>query len=204
MAIFDGASWIVYDTANSGLPNNYVQSIVCDPSNGLHWVGTKNGLVSYDGINWVLYDLSSSGLPSNIVEEIAIDEGETKWIGTWEGLTSYDEINWVTYNPTNSGLPAQYVRTAIEDNGSKWIGTDDGLAMFDGMNWIAYNTSNSGLPNQYVNNISVVRMPQTSLGQMVDLLILMVQAGWCITLQIQDCQVVILCLWPLKKTGYTG
>ena len=78
LARFDGSSWTVYDTINSGLPNNYVKSIICDPSNGLQWVGTNNGLVTYDGINWVLYDFSTSGLPSNIVEKIAIDEGGNK------------------------------------------------------------------------------------------------------------------------------
>ena len=55
--------WIVYDTLNSGLPSNVINSIAID-SNGIKWIGTNKGLVKYNGIIWTVYNTSNSGLPT--------------------------------------------------------------------------------------------------------------------------------------------
>ena len=39
LAKFDGTTWTVYNTSNSGLPDNYVSSIAIDGS-GNKWIGT--------------------------------------------------------------------------------------------------------------------------------------------------------------------
>ncbi|WP_163709302.1 T9SS type A sorting domain-containing protein [Mangrovibacterium lignilyticum] len=42
---FSNSQWTVFDTANSELPSNVVNSIAID-DNGTKWIGTKNGLVA--------------------------------------------------------------------------------------------------------------------------------------------------------------
>ena len=139
MAEFDGTNWTVYDTSNSGLPDNHVNAIAID-AGGNKWIGTGSwggggGLAEFDGVNWTVYNTSNSGLPSNYVDAVAIDAGGNKWIGTYGGgLAEFDGVNWTVYNTSNSGLPSNYVNAiAIDVSGNKWMGTGgEGLAVYTG------------------------------------------------------------------------
>jgi surface antigen len=134
---FDGVNWTVYNTSNSGLPDNRVTTIVIDIQ-GNKWIGTYGGgLAKFDGVNWTVYNTSNSGLPDNLVARIVIDIQGNKWIGTYGGgLAKFDGVNWTVYNTSNSGLPDDGVNAiAIYGGGNKWIGTyGGGLAKFDGVN----------------------------------------------------------------------
>ena len=44
---FDDTSWTVYNTSNSGLPDNYIHSIAIDGS-GNKWIGTHGGLTEFN------------------------------------------------------------------------------------------------------------------------------------------------------------
>ncbi|CUS97619.1 T9SS type A sorting domain-containing protein, partial [Candidatus Kryptobacter tengchongensis] len=43
---FDGVNWTVYNTSNSGLPNDWVHAIAID-GQGNKWIGTSGGLAVY-------------------------------------------------------------------------------------------------------------------------------------------------------------
>ncbi len=90
LAKFDGVNWFVYNTSNSGLPDDWVLSIAIDQQ-GNKWIGTNGGLAKFDGLNWTVYKSWNSGLPTNLVYSIAIDEYGNKWIGTDGGLGVYRE-----------------------------------------------------------------------------------------------------------------
>ena len=57
----------MYNTSNSGLPDNNVNTIAIDAS-GNKWIGTGDdsfegaGLAEFDGTNWTVYNTSNSGL----------------------------------------------------------------------------------------------------------------------------------------------
>ncbi len=159
---FDGTTWTVYDTTNSGLPDNYINDIALDQS-GIKWIGTDDGLAAFDGINWTIYNTSNSGLPDNGVGLIAIDANGTKWMGC-AGLTSFDGTSWWTYNTSNSELPSNDIRSiAFDDNGSKWIATDNGLAVYNengftvgvDENKLSQNSSTRIYPNPSQGQITV-------------------------------------------------
>jgi len=44
LAKFDGVNWTVYNTSNSGLPDDWVTAIAIDDS-GNKWIGTHTGLL---------------------------------------------------------------------------------------------------------------------------------------------------------------
>ncbi|MCP3925077.1 MAG: two component regulator propeller domain-containing protein, partial [Desulfobacterales bacterium] len=73
VAQFDGTNWIVYNTSNSGLPDNNITSIAIDISGNI-WFGTINGIAKFNGTNWTVYNTSNSGLPDNNVLSITIDD----------------------------------------------------------------------------------------------------------------------------------
>jgi ligand-binding sensor domain-containing protein len=67
LAKFDGVNWTVYNTLNSGLPNNWVYAIAID-GQGNKWIGTLGGgLAKFDGVNWTVYNTENYGLPFNWV-----------------------------------------------------------------------------------------------------------------------------------------
>lgn len=77
--------WVVYDTSNSPLPDNFVNSVATDRS-GVVWIGTLEGhLVNFRDGEWTLYDSTNSDMPPHPVEEIAVDYPGQVWIGTWDG-----------------------------------------------------------------------------------------------------------------------
>jgi sugar lactone lactonase YvrE len=161
---FDGVdNWTVYNTGNSGLPNNRAWATVFDRQGNL-WIGTYGGGVAkFDGVeDWTVYNTFNSGLPHNDAAvgsgTLAVDGQGNVWIGTFGGgLAKFDGENWTVYNTSNSGLPDNSVYSlAIGAQGSVWIGTfDGGLAKFDGENWTVYNTSNSGLPDNRVYSLAI-------------------------------------------------
>ena len=153
---YDGITWTVYTSKNSGLPDNDIESIAIE-SNGDKWIGTWNGgIAKYNGTNWTVFKTTNSGLTIKQINSIAIEPNGTKWIGTnSDGLIKYDGTNWTNFNTGNSILPDKAVLSiAIEANGVKWFGTKKGLVKYDGTNWKLYTTSNSGLPDNNIETIA--------------------------------------------------
>jgi hypothetical protein len=95
LAKFDGVNWSVYNTSNSGLPDNDVETIAIDEKGNI-WIGTGiiccGGLAKFDGTNWTVYNTLNSNLPYDWVSTILIDKQGNKWIGTsGGGLAVYRE-----------------------------------------------------------------------------------------------------------------
>jgi len=67
------AQELIYDqyTTDDGLPSNTIYEIVQD-SNGLIWMGTENGLVSYDGVSFERF--SDSRLKDNDILKLEISK----------------------------------------------------------------------------------------------------------------------------------
>lgn len=161
----------IFNTDNSGLPNNDVTSIAID-AQGNKWFGTYDGQVAkFDGINWTVYNNTNSILPANYpITSIVIDKQNNKWIGTYlsyyyanepvigtnGGLIKFDDSNWTIYNSTNSGLPSNSISAiSVDSAGNKWIATRKGLAKFDDTNWTIFNEANSGLPDNIITAIKI-------------------------------------------------
>ena len=152
VARFDGTNWTLYNTSNSGLPENYVRSIGID-RDGSVWFGTgdcctyRNGVAHFDGSHWETYTPSNSGLPNYTVLSIAIDPNGVKWFATYAGgVVRFDGTTWAVYNTSNSPLPHNEVyAVAVDLDGAVWFGTGGGLVRFDGTNWTVYSAANSVL-----------------------------------------------------------
>ena len=64
LAKFDGTNWTVYNTSNSGLPDNDVSSLAIDGS-GNKWIGTGGGLAVYNEGGVVPVELTSFTATAN-------------------------------------------------------------------------------------------------------------------------------------------
>ncbi|MCF8304053.1 MAG: T9SS type A sorting domain-containing protein [Bacteroidales bacterium] len=118
-------SWVVYNSSNSDLPSNKIESLAFDGSDV--WAGTYDaGVAGYDGSDWTIYNSGNSDLPIDRVLSVAIN-GDEKWFGTSWGLAHLNAGgNWMVYH-TGDGLPNNYV-TALkfEDSDNLLVGTGGG------------------------------------------------------------------------------
>jgi hypothetical protein len=79
-----GQSWTIYNTGNSGLPDDNIRALAVDQQQ-TKWIGTDAGLVKFDGTSWTVYNTTNSGLPDNSVRTIVVDDTNAIWIGTFQG-----------------------------------------------------------------------------------------------------------------------
>lgn len=88
---FDGVLWTQFNSTNSPLASNYVNSLTIDKKGNL-WVGTASyflgskagvlagcGLLKYDGTNWTTFNTSNSLLPDNDVQWVGTDRTGNIW-----------------------------------------------------------------------------------------------------------------------------
>ena len=109
-------------TMADGLPDKLIFS-VAQTSDGVLWVGTRNGLARMTGNRFA----AQAGGPHGPVMCLYADPTEGLWIGgRGGGLTHFDGEHFVSYT-TKDGLSNNFV-TAIHrtSDGTLWIGTDGG------------------------------------------------------------------------------
>ena len=148
-------SFVRYNTTNSHLWENVINSVATDESGGI-WVGTfRYGLWRYHNNIWNHFHILNSALPDNSVRSIAIDQNNKILIGTWNGLATYDGSQWKTYNVNNSPLPDNKIRKiAVSPTGDIYVGTHEGgLIKKEASQWIIYNATNSNLSDNQIRFI---------------------------------------------------
>lgn len=154
---FDGATWSIYTSTNSGLPSNYITSLAVDPAGAL-WIGAQSyansngtyagGVTRFDGTTWTHWDPSNSTFPSYSMRDVVVDPKGVVWAATARGAAFLCEGEWKVAHTGNSGLPSNDLGAlAASLDREIWIGTRGaGVARFDGIQWTLYDTSNSDMP----------------------------------------------------------
>lgn len=146
----------VYNTLNSGLPDNTVRTIAA-AENGALWIGTDWGLARWQNNVLTNYNISNAGLPDNSIRSIAVDAQNRVWAGTFIGGLAIIENDTVAaiYNTLNSPLPDDHVRAIAFDTAGAWIGTTGGLAYKRDTAWQVYQTANSILRSDNITSILI-------------------------------------------------
>ena len=152
---------VVFNTSNSGLPDNEEPAFAAMDSSGNKWFTASRGILEFDGAEWKIYDTSKSGLGGNYLYNMAIDASGNKWMGGRRPITmsrtiyayiliKFDGSNWTSY-PVSSEVGS----IAFDSNGDKWFAIGDSIAWFNDTNWTYYDHDNSGLPAGLVLSITI-------------------------------------------------
>lgn len=126
----------IFDTSNSGLPNNKIMEIEVDKEGNV-WIGTDNGLSRYNGQDWEIYTTNNSTIPNNSIRDVYADTKNNIWVTSWwkSGLAKYDGIGWKYYNnyETWTGSEGIYiVEITSSENGDLFLATsDNGVGIFN-------------------------------------------------------------------------
>ena len=159
----DLSNKVVFNTSNSSLPSNNIQSIVID-NNGVLWIGTGNGLTKYDGTSWTIFNDTNSLIPYNSVDLLVLAPNNELWIanssripnscGLVGKLVKFDQIsNWSEYSINRHVI----TEMKLDKNDNLWMLTNTfnsqafnapinhKLRKFDGSAITVFNFDSSGI-----------------------------------------------------------
>jgi ligand-binding sensor domain-containing protein len=152
-------TWKSFTAANSGLPDNMVNSITIS-SDGTVWFATDSGLASYKNNVWNVFK-TDEGLSSNKLNFVSFLPlaSQKLWTASNSGATilnvnsssSVSDPEYIT--KANNNIVSDTV-TVIDMDGllSNWIGTDKGLSVIT--NSGVYNfTEENGFESGKVNSL---------------------------------------------------
>ena len=151
--MFDGSSWINYNTStNPSIAADNIK-VVSATSNGDIWIGTDYGVSQFNGIDWTTFT-SANGLNNNQIYSIDEDPSGGIWIGTHAGVSYYNGSIWTSYGYPElhwSGVNG----TAFDSQGNTWFSSPlGGVTSKVGNNFITYDTA-YGLLSQNATSILI-------------------------------------------------
>jgi ligand-binding sensor domain-containing protein len=152
---------VIYNRANSGLPNNYVGSIALD-SCGVLWLGcqgdsfyNRGGLCTFDGTNWTNYNTANSELPNDSVTGILIDSLGVKWVGTGAGIVKIYGDTWTIHNEQNVFSGAYFI--ADGPGNTLWMCCNGALLKVENEDFANYQYYPSPLPIDHFTSLAFDR-----------------------------------------------
>ncbi|MFA7419086.1 MAG: PEGA domain-containing protein [Melioribacteraceae bacterium] len=157
----DTTKWVSYNTENSLVKSNLVNSIAIDNNNNT-WIGSSDGLSKLDGRNWKVYTSSNSVLKSNVITVLKKDKQNRIWVGTSNGI--YLIENNVMRDASFNLQDQSVVDIAESSNGTIWTALDGGVAKLSGSTWQLYTSSNSGLKDNSPLCIEIDNLDKVWIG----------------------------------------
>ena len=129
LARFDGASFTVFNGANTPLLKQVpITAMAAAPDGGL-WLGTGNSaLMHYAG--GIIGKIEGLTLPSASIRGLLLDAAGVLWIGADQGLARYQDGRGT---PVFTGGYEANVHVLLEyPAGTMWVGANNGLHRFEG------------------------------------------------------------------------
>jgi ligand-binding sensor domain-containing protein len=119
---YDGTTFTTYNTANSGMPNNYVNDVEVDRF-GNAWICTMRGLARFNGVSWRIYNQANDSLLTDWTTSVTITPGDTVYAGTQIGLVRIvgDSVRVLTRDK-DTILGNRITAVASGPDGQVWVG----------------------------------------------------------------------------------
>lgn len=153
----------VYNSVNSGLPHNSIQSISID-NNDVIWVGTQQGgLARFDGTNWSVWNMSNSNLPGNFIIFAKVLANGEVWLSIINSGTSH--LYWVSKLAGNTITNFSDVIDGYDivdaftfRNNKVWVSSNEGLYVYQNNTFLPFNTAGQCIPEAAVSDILFVTL----------------------------------------------
>jgi len=146
---FDPYHTPTIDTFSTKGPSHITRHVIED-SNGIIWLATWEGIISYDGKRFTNVSKREGLRPFRVFSIIEDRQGQI-WFGTiGAGLYLYNGKTFINIT-TDDGLINNSVQSLYEDKSGKiWIGTQGGISVWDGAQFQHYTTED-GLADNDIN-----------------------------------------------------
>ncbi|HJW28823.1 MAG TPA: two-component regulator propeller domain-containing protein, partial [Saprospiraceae bacterium] len=99
---WDGSTWQNLTTSNSSIPTNDIYDVILD-HNGLLWIASQIGLISWDGTTF-----SKKSVPADLSAsfyDVNVDSSNAIWVASaFGGVGKYSGGTWTTFSSTFNAL----------------------------------------------------------------------------------------------------
>ncbi|MFC1744851.1 hypothetical protein ACFL35_12745 [Candidatus Riflebacteria bacterium] len=160
MGVLSRKGFRVWNSQNSFVPEDRVNSLFYDKNDDLLLLGTCGGIAIYDLKTRKAKILTEKdGLAENITHTI-LRHKKTVFIGTTEkGLDTWTvEKGFCTFTSqnTNNGLLSDWINGNVFDtSGRMWVGTAEGLVYYDKKSGWGHLSREDGLRSDFVSQIDI-------------------------------------------------
>jgi len=130
IARFDDTNWKVFNTNNTPLLDNGIESVGIDIFNNKWFSTTYGGVAKFntEQNQWTIYTSENSGLPWNNTWAIYIDDKNKKWIGLQGGgFVTFNDTTW-DYILPSTGSVWDFKK---DKYGNMWICWNGGLRVYN-------------------------------------------------------------------------
>ncbi len=136
----------LYDMSNTDMASDRHYGLEID-KDGIIYVASREGLISYDGNTWGQVDIDNAILDNGEVNGVFIDNQDRLWVAHDFGISVREGNTWTNYDPSNSPIPEdpRNYRFIQDNQGVIWSRMFKGLMKIDGADWTLYTTLNSGM-----------------------------------------------------------
>lgn len=147
LSVYDPATGALeqWDSNNSEMEDDDVESLDCDAANKTLYIGYTWGLNILNGAdgNWKYLD-EDAGLATDWVNQVAIVSGDT-WVVSNFGVTQIKaDGTFVPFTEDLGNIPDDNVEAVVGDaNGNVWLAAFDGLMKFSNGEFKLYNSDNT-------------------------------------------------------------
>ena len=134
---FDGRNFILHDSQNSSIPEDFVHSVAVDSKDNIWFTSCRSrqgGIVKFDGKTWEVLTPENSELPVNFVQSIAVDLNDNVWLALGEKvgnsyLTLISGDQWDTYTSDDLGFAPYYLsEIAVNSHNEVCVAIDYSLS----------------------------------------------------------------------------
>lgn len=148
IAQFDGTRFKVYNTS-TGLPANRFYTVFKD-QNGVFWLGSDKGLVSYDGTTRNITLTNDPGQKD--IYAINTSKDGRLYCGTDKGILIYDPVTGEIDKVHDERLKNARINALVKDRrGMLWAGTSTGLFRISNSAVRKYTTAPDGNSNHVIS-----------------------------------------------------
>lgn len=136
---------------SNGLLDETINAILCE-KNGVIWIGSKSGLISFNGKEFSYYNVNFDN-NSNHIRALLNDYEGNLWIGTHNGLYKFRGKGFTLYDRHN-GLGGAFIYQITKDNNQNlWIGTESNGAYKLSNGYFKNYSTKEGLLDNKVSSI---------------------------------------------------
>ena len=165
LARYSAGKFDVYRQLSSGLSNDFVNEVQCDPEESAVWAATAMGLskLDVDSGSWEVFTHENTPMHEPWTYSVAIEHGVV-YVGAWGGgILEFRkaERTWREYRDPDKEMeidllpndgPVHDVTSAVDFGaGILWQASYMGLARYDGRLWNSYYKDDSGLASNFIN-----------------------------------------------------
>jgi len=165
LARFSGGRFDTFTQLSSGLSNDFVNGVDCDPDADQVWAATAMGASRLDlrTGEWSVFTEQNTPMAEPWTYSVSIESGFV-YVGAWGGgiLELEKQANrWREYRDPDKEMeidllpddgPVHDVTAGVDfHDGVLWQASYFGLARYDGREWRTYFAEDSGLASNFVN-----------------------------------------------------